>query len=246
MNPDYDLSPSTIHYIKLFIMRYLFVILSLVSSLAYGQLSINEARKAFYSYKLGSYDYHEQFVGHTGYGAPFITTSDGGAAFFGGTGDSTGSFGLIVKLDKDGREEWKQAIRPQFDEIETQSVVQDNSGDFYVFMLSYDNKKYRGGCERIVYLKKNGAIIWDKIIGECEMVNNPTIAYIRSLKDGRVALRGHVATQKPGKGEDPKYRYWEGWIDNKGKLTQKAGDVIDWANQDWEKLFEPETDAAGR
>jgi len=221
-------------------MKYLFVILSLVSSLASGQLTTDEARKAFYSYKLGSYDYHEQFIGYRGYGAPVITTSDGGAAFFGGTEDSTGEIGLIVKLDKDGREEWKQAIRPQYDKIETQSVVQDNLGDFYVFMLSYDNKKYRGGCERIVYLNKTGAIVWDKTIGECGMINNPTINYILSLKDGRVALRGHMATQQPKQGEDPKYYYWEGWIDNKGKLTQKTGHVIDWVNQDWEKLFKPE------
>ena len=227
-------------------MKYLLVILSLVSSLTYGQLSIDEARKAFYSYKLGSYDYHEQFTGFSGYGAPVITTSDGGAAFFGGSEDSTGEIGLIVKLDKDAREEWKQAVRPQFDKIETQSVVQDNSGDFYVFMISYDDKKYRGGCERIVYLNKTGAIIWDKTISECGLINNPTIDYIRSLKDGRIALRGHIATQKPIQGEDPKYYYWEGWIDNKGKLTQKTGDVIDWANQDWEKLFKPEIDSSGR
>jgi len=227
------------HYINVFIMKYLFVILSLVSSLAYGQLSTDEARKVFYSYKLGSYDYHEQFIGHTGYGAPVISTSDGGAAFFGGTGDSTGSFGLIVKLDKEGREEWKQTIRPLFDEIETQSVVQDKSGNFYVFMLSYDRTKYRGGCERIVCLGRNGIILWDNIIGECAQLNNPIIAYIRSLEDGRISLRGHIAIKKPAKGEDPKYYFWEGWIDDKGKLTQKTGDVIDWANQDWEKLFKP-------
>lgn len=220
-------------------MKYFFIILSLASSLAYGQLSTDEARKLFYSYKLGSYDYHEQFIGYIGYGAPFITTLDGGAAFFGGTEDSTGPFGLIVKLDKESREEWKQAIRPQFDMIETQSVVQDKSGNFYVFMLSYDNKKYRGGCERIVYLSKTGQITWDKILGECGLVNNPVIAYIRSLEDGRIALRGHVATQKPREGEDPKYYYWEGWIDNNGKLTQKTGDIIIWENQDWEKLFKP-------
>ncbi|MBG0859666.1 MAG: hypothetical protein IQL11_09200 [Bacteroidales bacterium] len=227
-------------------MRYKLLLLSLVTSLAYGQLSTEEARKLFHSYKLGSYDYHEQFVGYKGYGAPFILTSDGGAAFFGGTEDTTGSFGLVVKLDREGREEWKQAIRPQFDDIETQSVAQDNSGNFYVFMLSYDNKKYRGGCERIVYLNKNGTVVWDKIIGVCGLLNNPTIAYIRSLDDGRIALRGHVATRKPGQGKDPEYHYWEGWIEPKGKLIQKTGGMIDWANQDWEKLFEPEKEAAGR
>jgi len=221
-------------------MKYLFVILSLAGSLAYGQLSVDEARKIFYSYKLGSYDYHEQFTGFTGYGAPVIITSDGGAAFFGGSGDSTGSFGLIVKIDRAGSEEWKLAIRQQFDEMETHSVVQDKAGDFYVFMLSYDYKKYRGGCERVVYIKKNGVIGWDKMIGEYGLVNNPTISYIRSLEDNRISLRGHMVKQPPPQGEDPKYCFWEGWIDNKGKLTQKTGAIIDWSNPDWEKFFKPE------
>lgn len=221
-------------------MKYLILLLSLFSSLAYGQLTIEEARKAFYTYKIGSYDYHEQFIGHVGYGAPVITTADGGAAFFGGTEDSTGSVGLMVKVDKHGSEEWKQIIRPQYDMIETQSVVEDNSGNYYLFLLSYDDNKYRGGCERIVHLDRNGAIIWDKIISTCEMINNPMIEYIRADKDGKIALRGHMATQKPVQGEDPKRYYWEGWIDNKGNLTQKTGDLIIWENQDWQKLFKPE------
>jgi len=226
--------------LKLFTMKNLFVLLSFCSSLAFGQLSIDDARKAFYSYKLGSYDYHEKFIGYKGYGAPVIQTSDGGAAFFGGAEDSTGSIGLIVKIDKDGKEEWQQAVRPQFDLIETQSVVQDISGNYYVFMISYDEKKYRGGCERIVHFNKNGVQSWDKIIGDCGLINNPMINYILALEDGRVALRGHIAIKKPPEGKDPEYLYWEGWIDNKGKLTQKTGDVIDWVNQDWEKLFKPE------
>jgi hypothetical protein len=221
-------------------MKHFFFFISFIGCTVYGQLSIDDARKAFYSYKLGSYDYHEQFIGHAGYGAPVITTLDGGAAFFGGTGDSTGSFGLVVKIDKSAKEEWKQAIRPGFDEIETQSIVQDTNGNFYIFMLSYDNNKYRGGCERIVFLNKLGAVIWDKIIGGCELINNPVIASIRSLDDGRISLRGHIVIRKPAEGKDPEYFFWEGWIDSKGKLTQKTGQVIDWSNRDWEKLFSPE------
>lgn len=221
-------------------MKYLILILSLGSSLAFGQISKEDAMKAFYSYKLGTYEYHEPFIGHKGYGAPVITTMDGGVAFFGGTGDSTGSYGLMVKLDKNLKEEWKQTVRPRFEEMETQSVVQDASGNFYVFVLSYDPEKYRGGCERIVHISKNGSVTWDKIISNCELVNNPVIAYIRSLDDGRIALRGHMVTVMPPQGEDPKYCYWEGWIDSKGVLTQKTGAVIDWSNREWEKLFEPE------
>jgi hypothetical protein len=42
-----------------------------------------------------------------------------------------------------------------------------------------------------------------------------------------------MATQKPPRGEDPKQLYWEGWIDNKGKLILKTGDVIVRKNLDW-------------
>jgi hypothetical protein len=49
-----------------------------------------------------------------------------------------------------------------------------------------------------------------------------------------------VVKEKPEEGKDPKYHYWEGWLTSKGLLTQKAGDVIDWSNQEWEKKYKPE------
>jgi hypothetical protein len=124
--------------------------------------------------------------------------------------------------------------------MESQSVVQDLKGSYYVFMLSYDPNKYRGGCERIAYLDKSGKVLWDKLIGSCELVNNPTISYSRMMKDGRLYLRGHVVTEKPEEEKDPKYRYWEGWMTSLGKLTQKTGEVIDWSNKEWEKRLKPD------
>jgi hypothetical protein len=107
-------------------------------------------------------------------------------------------------------------------------------------MLTYDETKYRGGCERVIFLNKAGTIVWDKFIGTCNLLNNPTVSYIRQLNDGRIIMRGHVVTQKPAKGKDPQYRFWEGWLDKTGKLTQQAGDVIDWKKPEWKKKFEPD------
>ncbi len=218
-------------------MKYLFIPVMLISSMAYGQLTMEIASDSTVrKFHIGSYSYHEQFKGHAGYGAPLILTNDGGGAAF-GDGDE-GS--MIVKLDKNGKRQWKKTIAPKGNEMESQSVVQDKNGNYYVFILVYDNTKYRGGCERVVLLNKTGTIVWDKFIGSCYLVNNPTVAYMRQLGDGRIALRGQVVTQKPNPGEDPKYHFWEGWINDKGVLTQKTGDVIDWKNQDWQKLFKPE------
>lgn len=218
-------------------MKYFVILFLFVSSTAIGQLTISVVSdSAIRKYHLSSYSYHEQFKGHQGYGAPLILTADGGGAAFGDGDPGT----LLVKFDKNCRETWKRIIQGKGSEMESQSVAEDKNGNYYVFMLVYDETKYRGGCERVVFISKSGTIAWDKFIGSCSLVNNPTVAYIRALSDGRIYLRGQVVTTAPSKGEDPKYHFWEGWLNNKGVLTQQTGDVIDWSNQEWQKRFKPE------
>jgi hypothetical protein len=213
-------------------MRYLFIVFLSISLTGYGQLSIDSAKRVIAKYRLGYSTYFEPFLEHAGYGAPWILTRDGGAAAFGDN--------MLCKFDKTGREEWKRNIKPQFDEMESQSVAQDTKGNLYVFMLSYDGKRYRGGSERVLCYDKNGTLLWDKTLGAYTSLNNPTVSYIRPLKDGRIYLRGHIAKEKPPVGKDPVYRYWEGWLDSTGKLTQKTSGEIDWKKDEWQKRFKPE------
>ena len=56
---------------------------------------------------------------------------------------------------------------------------------------------------------------------------------------GKIYMRGHMAKEKPADG-DPKYLYWEGWLDATGKLTQQTGEQIDWSKDEWQKKFKPE------
>jgi hypothetical protein len=220
-------------------MKTLALLFSCVTTLTFAQLSVEDARNLISTYKTGSYSYHEDFIGHKGYGAPVIQTSDGGAAVFGGWEDEKGSCGLLGKVDKNGKEQWRKIVRPQFDEMEAQSVVEDRDGNFYIYLLSYDYNRYRGGTERVVCFNKLGTQLWDKTIGTHQVMNSPTVSYIRALPDGRVEMRGHIVVDKPEEGKDPKYRYWEGWIDSKGVLTQKNGDVIDWAKGEWQQRLKP-------
>ena len=219
-------------------MRYLTFATLLFSTATYGQLTVDVVKeKAVIKYHIGTYSYHEQFIGHNSYGAPLILTSDGGGAAFGDGDEGI----MLVKLDKDGKEQLKRIIKPKGNETESQSVAQDKNGNYYLFMLTYDETKYRGGCERVVCLSKAGAILWDKFIGSCNLVNNPTVSYIRALSDGRIALRGHVVKETPPEGKDPTYYYWEGWLDKTGKLTQKTGPLIDWKKQEeWQSRLKPE------
>jgi hypothetical protein len=219
-------------------MKHFIILLLFTHHITLAQVTLEGAReKTVSKYHLGSYSYHEEFIGHRGYDAPLILTSDGGAAAFG-----SGDQGImLVKLDKSGKEQWKKIIKGKGDESEPQSVAEDKAGNFYVFILTYDHTKYRGGCERVVVFNKTGTMVWDKYLGPFEQLNNPTVSYIRALEDGRILLRGHIVKEKPASGKDPTYKFWEGWIDKTGKVTEQIGENIDWSKTaEWKGRLKPE------
>ena len=221
-------------------MKYLLILFLFINSISYSQLTMDSVKVIAKKYELSSYSYHEQFIGHKDYAAPIILTSAGGAAIFGDGDVKNVKWAQLVKIDKNGKEVWKKSFKPQFDELESQSVIQDENGNFYIFMLSFDYKIYRGGCQRVIYLNKDGITLWDKILGKCDVMNNPIFSYIHLGKDGKIELRGHVVKDKPVEGKDPVYKFWEGWLNDKGIMTEKVGEVIDWSNKDWQKKFNPE------
>jgi hypothetical protein len=217
-------------------MRALLIILLFINATAYGQLTVKTAQDSLQKYHLGTSTYFEGFINHPGYGAAVILTKDGGAAGFGDGDNGT----ELIRLDKKGNVLWRKSIKKQFEETEPQCVAQDTAGNFYVFILNYNPAGYRGGCERVICFSKKGTLLWDKMLGTYTLLNRPTVSYIRTLKDGRIEMRGHVAKEKPLQGKDPVYHYWQGWFNSKGFLTEKVGEVIDWNNPEQQKKFKPE------
>ena len=225
-------------------MKLLVIIILGFSSISFSQLTLEQANDSLRKYQIGSYSYHETFSAFKGYGAPVILTTDGGATAFGSWYDEKefGECALLLKLDSTGTEEWKSIVPIKanyISETEPQSVVQDALGNYFVFMLMYSKEGYSGGAERVMMFDKTGKKVWDIMLSKFTLLNNPTISYIRSM-DGKIYLRGHIVTEKQVEGQDPVYRFWEGWIDTKGVLTQKAGDVIHWEDQTWQDLYKPE------
>jgi len=217
----------------------LFVILG--SFVANAQLSTQLAKDAGSLYNLSYYTYFEGFEGHEGYAAPAVQTRDGGAIVGGTDYIESAVEGVVMKLNSDGREMWMKRFEPAYDDLEVQGILQDNSGNYFVFILSYNYKKYGGGVERVIYLDPQGEVVWDKLIGTYTLLNSPTFSWIRLMEDGRVAMRGSIVTEKPLKGADPSYHYWEGWLTNTGELTQQVGEVMDYENDpSWELKFLPE------
>ena len=178
--------------------------------------------------RLGYSTYFSDFAGKEGYGGPWILTKDGGGAAFGDN--------VLYKFDKKGKETWKRTIKDRYEEMETQVAAEDSKGNLFCFMLEYNQKVYRGGNERLVCYDKTGKLVFDKLIGKPAALNNPIVSYVKPTTEGKIYMRGHIAKEKKENG-DPKYLYWEGWIDATGKLTQATGEEIDWAKQEWQKAY---------
>lgn len=218
-------------------MRSLFIAILLFACLtANGQMTIERAKDSLQQYHLGASTYFQDFVGKPGYGAWVILTTDGGAAGFGDGDNGT----ELIKLDKNGKVAWRKKIVKQFEETEPQCVAQDLVGNFYVFILNYNPKGYRGGAERVICYSKTGTLLWDKLLGTYTLLNRPTVSYVRQLKDGRIEMRGHVVREKPAAGKDPAAKYWQGWFNSKGVLTEKTGEVIDWSKPEAMGRYKPE------
>jgi len=213
-------------------MKKLLASLLLAATSGFAQLTMDSLKKIIQPLHLGYSYYFDPFLGKKGYGGPYILTKDGGGA---AVGDN-----VLYKFDKTGKEKWKHTVKPQFGEMETQGVGEDGNGNLYFFMLSYNPKGYRGGAERVVCYDKTGKLLWDKTLSKYTLMNNPIVSYIKTADDGRIYMRGHIVTDKPEKDKDPVYRFWEGWFDAKGVLTQKAGEVIDWKEKKWQTIFKPE------
>lgn len=197
----------------------------------FGQLTMDSLVKITQPLYLGYSTYFSEFAGKAGYGGPYILTRDGGGAAFGDH--------VLYKFDKKGKQTWKRDIKDRYQEMETQVCSEDSKGNLYCFMLEYNRKLYRGGNERLVCYDKTGKLLWDKTIGKASALNNPIVSYVKPTDDGKIYMRGHVGYELKTNG-DPKYLFWEGWIDATGKLTQKSGEEIDWKKEEWQKKFKPE------
>jgi hypothetical protein len=211
--------------------KSLIFLFSLFAFTMSAQLTMDSLTKIVQPLHLGYSTYFEPFKGKIGYAGPWVLTRDGGGAAFGDN--------VVYKFTGEGKEEWKKTVKPMFKEMETQVVAEDTKGNLFAMMLVYNSAVYRGGVERIVCYDKKGKLLWDKVIGKYASLNNPTISYAKPLDDGRIYMRGHIAKEKKANG-DPKYLFWEGWIDVLGKLTQAEGEEIDWAKGEWQKKFKPE------
>lgn len=221
-------------------MKSLFTILFFSSFVSFCQMTYEKASELSRNYEIYAYSYFEGFAGKPGYAAAVILTSDGGCAFLGDWYENEDSGPLLIKLDSAGNEQWKTKLKGGYEESESQGIVQDVNGNFYVFSLVYSSSGYRGGCERVMCVSASGAMTWDKLIGKFTLVNRPTFSYIRSNENGKIELRGHIVKDEPAEGKDPDYYYWSAWLNQDGSLEQTTEQLINWETDKWQDWYKAE------
>ena len=218
-------------------MKYCIFILVLITTQAFGQISLDDAKKLAAEHQFTTYRYHQKFEGHAEYSAP-IVISDETIVFF--SKDKQTKEYALKKIKSDGELIWKFPVKQNYDELESQSLLITEEGMIFAFLLSYNYDVYRGGTERVILLDSEGSVVWDKLIGEFGLVNSPTFSWIRINEDGKVEMRGHIVTEFVEEDERPVYHYWRGWLDSEGNLNQEIGDALDWSDPATKALFEVE------
>src|SRR5437762_2634057 len=92
-------------------------LITCTSAFSFGQLSLDTIKIITQPYHLGYSTYFSPFEGKAGYGGPFVTTTDGGAAAFGDN--------VLYKFSRSGKEVWQRTIKVPFTEMESQCVAED-------------------------------------------------------------------------------------------------------------------------
>lgn len=221
-------------------MKSFFTVFFLTTFISFGQMTYEKASELSRKYEVYAYSYFEGFAGKPGYAAAVILTHDGGCAFLGEWYEGENHGPLLIKLDSAGNEQWQTKLKGSYDESESQGIVQDSNGNFYVFALVYSNSGYRGGCERVMCVSAKGTLIWDNLIGKFTLVNRPTFSYIHADENGKIELRGHIVKETPAEGKDPDSYYWSAWLNADGSMEQTTGQLINWETDKWQDWYKAE------
>ena len=221
-------------------MRHIFTVFLFCSFNSIAQLTDEKAAELSRNYEVYAYSYFQGFEGKSGYASSVVLTRDGGCAFLGDWYEENDHGPLLIKLDAEGKEQWKIKLKGGYEESESQGIVEDAAGNIFAFALVYSSSGYRGGCERVMCVSPSGELNWDKLIGTFTLVDRPTFSYIHSDANGKIELRGHIVKEKPAEGKDPDYYYWSAWLDSKGSIEEQTGKLIDWANDNWQQWYQAE------
>ena len=166
------------------------------------------------------------YIGKDDFAAPVIKTRDAGLMLIGeySEGDSKGA--KVIFLNEKKEVIWSHFFGAKNDKTEAQSIIEDRTGYFYVFMEAHSKLDATDTRERVVKLNSRGEIQWDYALEEKEEHYHRHCAYVKLDEDGKhLVLFGTVQPDKVAIEKNEHYS-WKAKLDGNGKLDSEIGELL--------------------
>ena len=166
------------------------------------------------------------YIGKAGFAAPIVITRDGGLMIIGEYSEGESKGAKVIFFNENNELIWSHFFGSKNDNIKAQSIIEDRTGYFYVFMEARNKVDATETRERVVKVNSRGKIQWDYALEEKEEHYHRHCTYVKLDEDGkRLVLFGTVQPDKVAI-ENNEHYSWQAKLDGNGKLDSEIGDLL--------------------
>ena len=166
------------------------------------------------------------YIGKSDFSAPVIITRDGGLIIIGGYSEGGSKGAKVVFLNEKKEVIWSHFFGSKNDNTEAQSIIEDRTGYFYIFMEAHNKLDDTDTRERVVKVNARGEIQWDYALEEKEEHYHRHCSYVKLDEDGKhLVLFGTVQPDKVSIKNNEHYS-WQAKLDGNGKLDSEIGELL--------------------
>ena len=166
------------------------------------------------------------YIGKADFSAPVIITRDGGLMIIGEGYEGKFKGAKVVFLNEKKEVIWSHFFGSKNDNTEAQSIIEDRTGYFYIFMEAHSKLDDTDTRERVVKVNARGEIQWDYALEEKEEHYHRHCSYVKLDEDGKhLVLFGTVQPDKVSIKNNEHYS-WQAKLDGNGKLDSEIGELL--------------------
>ena len=209
------------------IMKKLLLVIITLSSVNYfAQATLDDGKIYAEENGITLHSDLTKYTGKDGFSAPVIVTRDGGILITGEYSEGGFKGAKVVFLSEKKEVIWSHFFGAKNDVTEAQSIIQDRTGYFYVFMEAHSKIDATDTRERVVKLNSRGEVQWDYALEEKEEHYHRHCAYVKLHEDGKhLVLFGTVQPDKVAI-ENNEHYSWEAELDGNGRLNFEIGELL--------------------
>jgi len=208
-------------------MKKLFLVLITFLSINYfAQVNLEDGKSYAKENGITLHSDLTSYIGKSDFSAPVIITRDGGLMIIGEGYEGKFKGAKVVFLNEKKEVIWSHFFGSKNDNTEAQSIIEDRTGYFYIFMEAHSKLDDTDTRERVVKVNARGEIQWDYALEEKEEHYHRHCSYVKLDEDGKhLVLFGTVQPDKVSIKNNEHYS-WQAKLDGNGKLDSEIGELL--------------------